>query len=197
VGVDASSAMLAAVVRGPYAALVEADAAVWQPDRPVALIFSNAALQWVPDHDRLMPRLAGLLVPGGVLAVQMPRQTNAPSHRFLRDIAASMFPDRFRRRTDHPRGEAGRDLLADALAPRRGCRMGDRLHPAAGACAEGHPVRLFTQSTAMRPILERLTPDEAQTFLHAYEAALGAAYPLLPDGAALFPFRRLFFTLKV
>jgi trans-aconitate 2-methyltransferase len=68
-----------------------------------------------------------------------------------------------------------------------------RLDPA----PEGHPVRLFTQATAMRPILDRLTPPEAEAFVHAYETALGAAYPLLPDGAALFPFRRLFFTLKV
>lgn len=197
VGVDASAAMLAAVVHGPYAALVEADAAVWQPDRPVALIFSNAALQWVPDHDRLMPRLAGLLVPGGVLAVQMPRQTGAPSHRFLRDIAASMFPDRFDGGPTVPEVKRAetywRMLSAFGEVTAWETDYLQRLEPA----ADGHPVRLFTQSTAMRPVLDRLTPDEAQAFVHAYEVALGAAYPLLPDGAALFPFRRLFFTLKV
>ena len=48
-----------------------------------------------------------------------------------------------------------------------------------------------------RPRLQPGPADEAQAFVAAYEAALGAAYPLLPDGAALFPFRRLFFTLKV
>ncbi len=39
-----------------------------------------------------MPRLVGMLAPGGWLAVQMPRQFDLPSHRFLRDIAGHMFP---------------------------------------------------------------------------------------------------------
>ena len=61
----------------------------------------------------------------------------------------------------------------------------------------GHPVRAFTESTAMRPFVEKLTSEEEVAFSAAYDAALGAAYPLLPDGAALFPFRRVFFTLTV
>lgn len=34
------------------------------------LVFSNACLQWVPGHEQLLPRLIGLLRPGGILAVQ-------------------------------------------------------------------------------------------------------------------------------
>ena len=40
-------------------------------------------------------RLAGALVPRGTLAVQMPRQYDAPSHRLIREIAGGLFPDRF------------------------------------------------------------------------------------------------------
>ena len=29
------------------------------------LVFSNACLQWVPGHEQLLPRLIGLLRPGG------------------------------------------------------------------------------------------------------------------------------------
>jgi trans-aconitate 2-methyltransferase len=198
IGVDTSPAMLAAAAAtGAYAALVEADAGGWQPDRPVALIFSNAALHWAPDHDSLMPRLAGLLVPGGMLAVQMPRQFPAPSHRFLRDIAASMFPDRFDTAHHLPPVHSA-EAYWRMLTPLGEVTAWEteyiqRLDPA----AVGHPVRLFTESTAMRPILERLTATETAAFVTAYETALGAAYPLLPDGAALFPFRRVFFTLKV
>lgn len=93
VGVDASPAMLEKA-QG-YAAKTLADIGTWQPETPPALIFSNAVLHWLPDHAAMMPRLAGCLAPGGVLAVQMPRQFLAPSHRFLRDIAGVMFPDRF------------------------------------------------------------------------------------------------------
>ena len=36
------------------------------------LIFANAALQWVGDHPAIFPKLAALVNPGGVLAMQMP-----------------------------------------------------------------------------------------------------------------------------
>jgi trans-aconitate 2-methyltransferase len=198
VGLDASPAMLEAAGRGEaYDALVEGDAAQWTADRPVALIFSNAALQWLADHGRLLPRLAAQLVPGGVLAVQMPRQYGAPSHRFLRDFAAEMFPDRF-------------DLAAwvapvappvdyhRVLAPLGRVDVWEtdyvqRLDPV----ADGHPVRRFTESTAMRPFLDRLSAPEAAEFVARYDAALGSAYPVERDGSVLFPFRRLFLVLTV
>lgn len=197
-GVDQSPAMLArARETGAYARLVEADVATWQPEAPPALIFSNAVLHWLGDHDHLMPRLARMLAPGGWLAVQMPRQFKAPSHRFLRDIAASMFPDRFDFADYHPPVRSSEAYWA-LLSPLGRVDAWEtdyvqRLEP----WEDGHPVRRFTESTAMRPFLEKLTEAEAKDFIHAYEAALGAAYPLMEDGAALFPFRRCFFTLQV
>lgn len=198
IGVDSSPAMLAqAGASGGYSDVQAADIATWQPDTPPALIFSNAVLHWLPDHAVLMARLAGMLVNGGVLAVQMPRQFNAPSHRFLRDIAANMFPDRFDFFDYEP---PVRSAVAywQMLAPLGMVEAWEsdyvqRLAPD----PQAHPVRRFTETTAMRPFLAKLDASEAASFIHAYEAALTAAYPLMADGAALFPFRRVFFTLKV
>ena len=194
IGVDASPAMLAEA-QG-YDTKVEADISVWQPASPPALIFSNAALQWLPDHPALLLRLAGFLPPGGVLAVQMPRQHAAPSHRFLRDIAQTMFPDRFDFRLWKAPVATATDYW-QLLAPLGKVRAWEteyvqRLDPA----DQGHPVRAFTGSTAMRPFLDKLTKEEAASFTAAYDEALGAAYPLLSDGAALMPFRRLFFVVE-
>jgi trans-aconitate 2-methyltransferase len=198
IGVDMSPAMLAtAAATGAYDQLITADVATWQAAEPTALIFSNAALHWVGNHGALFPRLASMLVPGGMLAVQMPRQHQAPSHRFLRDFAASLFPDKF--------DFAGWDAPVRAattywqmLAPLGEVTAWEtdyvqRLDPAPGT----HPVRRFTESTAMRPFLDKLTETEAATFVHRYEVALASAYPLMADGSVLFPFRRVFFTLKV
>jgi trans-aconitate 2-methyltransferase len=194
IGVDASPAMLEAA-QG-YDAKVQADIAEWRPATPPALIFSNAALQWLPDHPALLARLAGVLPPGGVLAVQMPRQYAAPSHRFLRDIAQTMFPDRFDFRHWKPPVAPASDYW-QALAPLDAVQAWEtdyvqRLDPV----ALGHPVRSFTGSNAMRPFVDKLTEGEAATFAAAYDEALGAAYPLLPDGAALMPFRRVFFVVE-
>lgn len=195
VGVDASPAMLARAEG--YTRLEQADIAHWQPAMPPALIFSNAALHWLPDHAALLPRLAGYLAPAGVLAVQMPRQFLSPSHRFLRDIAASMFPDRFDFSSYHPPVAPAVDYHA-LLSPLGTVDAWEtdyvqRLEPTEGI----HPVRAFTASTAMRPIVEKLTEVELAAFQSAYDQALTAAYPLRPDGSVLFPFRRIFFTLKV
>jgi trans-aconitate 2-methyltransferase len=171
VGLDSSPAMLGKAKA--YDKLHMTDAAIWHAETPPALIFSNAALHWLPDHANLMPRLAGMLAPGGVLAVQMPRQYFAPSHRFLRDIAAALFPDRF----DFSNYDAP-VLQLDPITTM-------------------HPVRAFTQSTAMRPYVQKLTQPEVQIFTAAYDQALIGTYPLLPDGSCLMPFRRVFFTVKV
>lgn len=194
VGVDASPAMLERA--SGYDAKVEADIAGWRPETPPALIFSNAVLHWLPDHAALMPRLAGHLAPGGVLAVQMPRQFLAPSHRFLRDIAAAQFPDRFDFGHYQP-PVAPAVQYHEMLSPLGQVAAWEtdyvqRLDP----CEAGHPVRAFTGSTAMRPFVEKLTAEETAQFIAAYDAALGSAYPLLADGSVLFPFRRAFFVLE-
>ena len=195
IGLDASPAMLAKA--NGYDRLIAADAAEWQPEAPPALIFSNAALHWLPDHAMLLPHLAAMLAPGGVLAVQMPRQYFAPSHRFLRDIAAALYADRF----DFARYEAPVQPAQAYWQMLQG--LGEvqaweteylqRLDPV----AKMHPVHAFTEATAMRPFVEKMTRAEAAAYATAYDQALTSAYPLLPDGSCLMPFRRVFFTLKV
>lgn len=195
IGIDSSPAMLAEAEKtGAYSRLMDADVTDWAPGAPPALIFSNAALHWVHGHEVLMPRLATMLAPGGTLAVQMPRQWGAPSHRFIRDIAASLFADRFAQMRETPVLTAVQ--YWEMLAPLGEVTAWESEYvQRLPAQAEGHPVRAFTQSTALRPVLAELNMAEREAFLKAYDAALGAAYPLLADGAALMPFRRVFFTL--
>ena len=86
IGVDLSRAMLDRA-RGidDTAELIEADATSWRPQAPVDLIIANAALQLVAGHERLLP---DLLHHCRVLAVQVPDNFNAPSHRLLRETMA-------------------------------------------------------------------------------------------------------------
>lgn len=195
IGVDASPAMLD-MAEG-YSAKQQADIATWRPTTPPALIFSNAALHWLSDHATLLPRLARHLTPRGVLAVQMPRQFLAPSHRFLRDIAAAIFPDRFDFGHYTPPTSPA-VAYHDMLSPLGHITAWETDYiQRLDAAPQGHPVRAFTGSTAMRPFLEKLTAPEAAQFTAAYDAALTSAYPLQPDGGALFPFRRCFFVLAM
>ena len=193
VGLDSSQAMLAHAQGYDETRLVEV--AHWLPETPPAVIVSNAALHWVPRHEVLFPRLAGALAPGGVMAVQMPRQFDAPSHRLMRDLAEERFPDRFGF-DDWVAPVAPPAAYHRLLAPLGDLEVWetDYLQPLAPV-EEGHPVRAFTQATALRPFSARLGEGELQEFLEAYDDALAIAYPAEADGTVLFPFRRLFLVL--
>lgn len=197
IGVDISPAMLekARQSRG-YTSLVQADIADWHPRRPPGLIYSNAVLHWLGDHARLMPSLAAMLGKGGTLAVQLPNQNNAPSHRVWLSLVEDLFPGRID-------AGAGPDILTpieyDALlAPRGRFRMWEtEYYHRLSASAESHPVRRFTESTYARPILEALDEGERAVLIARYEEVMRSAYPVRRDGSVLFPFRRLFFTLTL
>jgi trans-aconitate 2-methyltransferase len=200
-GVDASAAMLrkaAERLTGQgnrlYRGLTHADIALWAAQTPPALIYSNAALNWLPDHAALMPRLAAMLARGGVLAVQMPRQAGAPSHRLLRDVAEGLFPGRALPPLSPvlQAGDYAELLLAFGEVRAWTTEYLQMLDPV----PDGHPVRAFTESTAMRPFVAGLSPDETRAFVAAYDTALAIAYPALPDGRVLFPFTRVFFVLE-
>ena len=196
-GVDNSPAMLEVARKtGAYGALEEADIANWTPDAPLALIYSNAALQWLGDHECLLPRLVGLLAPGGTLAVQMPHQNPAPSHRLWHDLAADLFPGRFDPATSP--GILAAEDYDRILAPLGTLSLWETEYfQRLPAAEQGHPVRHFTISTFARPVLAVLDEAEQAQIIAAYDAAVAAHYPCAPDGTALFPFRRLFFTLDI
>jgi trans-aconitate 2-methyltransferase len=86
VGLDQSPDMLA--IRLRRVSFEQVDLADWNPIRSYDLIFANAVLQWLPDHEALFPRLASLLAGGGCLAVQMPDTLHEPTHALLRMVAA-------------------------------------------------------------------------------------------------------------
>ena len=76
VGVDSSEAMLAKA-RAATAEFADvryetADIDAWTPPAPVDLVYSNAALHWLPDHATLYPHLFAQVAPGGALATQIP-----------------------------------------------------------------------------------------------------------------------------
>lgn len=89
IGVDSSPAMLgkAAAFAQPGLTFAQADIATWEPERPLDLVFSNAALHWLNDHEKLLARIAGWLSPTGQLAVQVPSNNDHPAHQLAHELA--------------------------------------------------------------------------------------------------------------
>jgi trans-aconitate 2-methyltransferase len=86
VGVDSSARMLERARPGAGVRFVHADIREYAPPGPPALVFSNAALHWLPGHRELFARLRGWLAPGGQLAVQMPDNMDAITHRTAAEV---------------------------------------------------------------------------------------------------------------
>ncbi len=196
-GLDSDPAMLGKAAATPSRiAWQHGDIGSWRPDAPPDLVFSNAALQWLPDHPALFTRLAGHLAPGGVLAVQMPDNFAAPSHLLLRELAAR---------------EPWHAMLAGALDHGRVLPPADYwrvLRPHAGSIDIWHtdyvqvlegedPVLEWVSATALLPVTARLPAEQADAFRAAYGDALRRAYPPEADGSTLFPFRRIFILARI
>ncbi len=195
-GIDTSAAMLAqAKARLPGCRFAEADIALWEPDAPQDLIYANAALQWVPDHTALIPRLLGFLAPGGVLAVQVPDNRNEPSHRLMREVAAAgAWAERLApaaARLGVLPANTYYDMLAGGGATVELWRT-VFYHRMDGAGA----IVDWVRGTGLQPFLAPLDETERAAYLAQYEASVDRAYGVRADGKRLLLFPRLFFVAQ-
>ena len=184
IGVDSSSDMIAAARERERPGRLEfrqADLTEWQPGPSFDIVLLNAVLQWIPDHWALLPRLAALLAPGGVLGFQMPgRLPGWSPNVYVLDIAREM--------TDEPQW---RDQLSgvytshDLLDPMGYITaLGDLgLRAEAWETRYAYPLtgggRLVEHASGavLRPALASLAPQAAERFLAEFSRRVGLACP--------------------
>lgn len=190
-GIDSSQEMIDRARQDDLATEYRvADVATWRPEAPVDVMVSNALFQWVLERNRIMTELAESVAPGGIFALQVPSNGDAPSHRLLFDIARrepySNHIDRVvdRRFTDGP--EIYLSLFAD-LGWSVDAWSTTYMHVLPG----DDPIFEWISGTGARPILEALTDGVREQFVDEYKSALRDAYPVQAWGT-VFPFRRTF-----
>ncbi|MEN8723415.1 MAG: methyltransferase domain-containing protein [Alphaproteobacteria bacterium] len=195
-GIDNAPEMLAkaANMNLPDVSWQVADVAAWAADRAgpaFDLIYSNALFHWLGEHELLFPQLIARLTPGGILAVQMPRNFEEPSHQLtidcLNDMGLSnLIP------TTWLQGAVGLpSQYDDWLRPHslsRSIWTTTYYHRLEGDA----PVLNWIKGAALRPILSALNNDQTVELEARLERLLAQAYPPMDDGAVLFPFTRLF-----
>lgn len=156
------------------------------------LVFSNACLQWVPDHPTLLPRLMELLKPGGVLAVQVPVNFKEPIHQIIQQtVALAQWRDRipYHREFYTLTQSEYFDLLSEISSD---FTMWETtyLHrmPSHQAIMEWY------SSTGLKPYLDAAVDEEArQAFYDEVFRQVQEAYPIQKNGEIIFRFPRLFF----
>jgi trans-aconitate 2-methyltransferase len=189
-GLDSSPQMLekAASFTGPALQFMQGDQA--QLNGEWDLIFSNAALQWSEDHERLIPFLFEKLKPGGQIAVQVPSNHNHISHQVIRETAAEepfhSVLGGFVRYAPVLSIDGYAQLLFD-------CGAGDILvfeKVYAHILADSDAVVEWISGTVCVPYFERLGAHKDE-FLKVIRAKMQKA---LPQSPVFYPFRRTFFS---
>jgi trans-aconitate 2-methyltransferase len=193
IGLDSSPAMLQqARERLPRGTFVQADLATWTPPEPTDLLFANAVFQWVPNHETVLARLLQSLPAGGVLAVQMPDNTDEPALALMKEVAstgpwASNLALASAARDELPRPGAYYDLLRPLSAHL------DIWHTVYNHVMAGpEAIVEWFKGSALRPFLSALDAEMQRGFLAAYTARIAEAYPPRVDGQVLLRFPRLF-----
>lgn len=182
IGIDRSPEMMAAAA--PQVDYRVGDIETWEPPEPVDLIFANASLQWIDDHPLLFPRLASMLSPGGILAVQMPLSWDQPSHRILRSVAAEFGVEITSPPTLDP-NEYHEVLAGHATTE---VWVTTYHHVLTG----NNPVFRWVSATGMQRFLKRIDSERHDAYQAECARRMEAAYPPNKRGETVFPFTRLF-----
>lgn len=192
-GIDASEEMIEAARKAhPALAFQRCDAGreLGGLPGPFDVVFSNACLQWIPDHETLLRKLLGLLRPGGILAFQIPMQYEEPIHRIISElIRREPWRDALERlRLFHHLSRNGYvELLTTYAAD---CDIWETTYyHLLGSHAD---IIEWYRGTGLRPYLAALSEPERETFSAAVFREVVRHYPPLATGQVLFRFPRFF-----
>lgn len=197
VGVDSSAAMLSQARQMAIAVeWQEHDIRDWRPQERFDLIYSNAALHWLPDHETLFPNLMGYLKPGGCLAVQMPGNFTAPTHMLVYEVArAGPWRAKLEPLIKPPPVMEPADYYWALTSHAEQLDVWETTYT---QLLEGdNPVAEWTKGSWLKPFLDALEEPQRGRFEAEYRHRILEAYPAGADGKTLLPFRRIFIVAQV
>jgi trans-aconitate 2-methyltransferase len=156
------------------------------------IVFSNACIQWIPDHPKLLKDMMELLRAGGVLAVQIPNQFEQPIHNIICETAA-------------------REKWAEKLGVARpfyNLKQSEYFDVLSGISSDfeiwettyyhrlksHEDIIEWYRGTGLKPYLDRLSDEDKADFERDVLYSVRQQYPVQRNGEVIFRFPRLFFT---
>lgn len=158
------------------------------------LLFSNACLQWIPDHRTLIPALMDKLNDGGMLAVQVPMNGEEPLFQLIQDVSGD------------PKWN-----LSKVMKQTNGTLKPLEYYDILLNCASSfdiwetkyhyilpnHKALIeFVKGSRIRPHLDFLGNEKGREFEKELIERSKELYPVMSDGKVVLGFRRFFFTAK-
>lgn len=158
------------------------------------LLFSNACLQWIPDHENLIPQLMTKLTENGVLAVQIPMNLDEPLLRIIKESAADNkwnFENVHFEKNDTLSPKEYFDILSR-------CSSDFELWETVYYHAMPSHEQLieWVRGTRLRPYLDVLNETQKKEFEQDILLKSKSAYPITASGEVVLKFRRFFFVAQ-
>lgn len=197
IGADNSPAMIKKASEDyPNQKWILFDAGVDNINDKFDLVFSNATIQWIPNHDKLLQRFADMLNDSGVLAVQLPLFFDMPLGRAISEIGRQSKWKDATKGADSLFTINSASYYYDHLT--RYFRKIDVWTTDYYHVMESQSSILeMIRTTGLKPYLERLPDDNVKKqFETLVLDRIKQDYPLQNNGKVLFPFKRLFFVAK-
>ena len=157
------------------------------------LIFSNACIHWIPNHESLLPAIFDKLSDGGTLAVQIPYIQKAPFYRLLNLLVhtvdwkdLSPIPNFY-------------NLLPEDYYDILG-RLSDNFN--IWETTYYHTVQSHNgviewyKGSGLRPYLDSLSEEKRPEFLADLNEIISENFPRRANGSIILKMPRLFFTAK-
>lgn len=152
------------------------------------LIFSNAALQWSDNHRKLFPELIALVTENGQFAVQMPMQRDNVLNKILLELVQeepfSAFLNGWKRDVSMLDIDSYAQIMFDGGL--QDIQIIQKVYP---IIAPDYQTMIdFISGSAMIPYFERLTEEQKDLLMIAYEKRISQYFSKLP---AIYSFKRL------
>ena len=155
------------------------------------VVFSNACIQWIPNHKKLLPDMMNVLKPAGMLAVQIPVQFDQPIHKAVAEVAAlpkwkALVP--FEKVFNILAENEYFDILSQISSD---FKMWKTVYmhrmPSQQSIIEWY------RSTGLKPYLDILPAEKHAEFENDILEVIKPFYPVQQNGEVIFRFPRLFF----
>lgn len=154
------------------------------------IVFSNACIQWVPNHQKLLKDMMSILKPKGIMAIQVPINEEQIVHKVIKKVAGyEKWRNKFKStREFYTLTESEYfNLLADIA---NDFYLWKTIY--CHRMPSHQSIIEWYKGTALRPYYDELNDTEKTEFEADLLAELKKEYPVQANGEILFRFPRLF-----
>jgi trans-aconitate 2-methyltransferase len=193
-GLDSSSGMIKKAKHDyPNQEWIAADASTYEPEIKYDIVFSNAVIQWIPNHVNLLKRFNGMLSNSGLVAIQIPLFWDMPLGKIINYTSKD---SRWKKKMGG---------VSDLFTIHNYSFYYDQLSEQFNSIEiwetqylhimNSHlSILKMMRSTGMKPYLDKLDNDsEINMFEKEVLREIENAYLKQKNGKVILPFKRLFF----